>query len=407
MKRIRDDIGDALVDAIICQDVLVHMGRITSDFPVWYALVRTCRALWQQSGGFVRVVEAYAWREVRGKGMVSFPHRLIHLATYVPLYILEPLTRTPLADAFRTLEANECVTGMSVAGGYVRNEVVRALRAAKVPWLHRDIKCMNTARDTDIYVDSKASIEGAGRVLGYFANLPESDALRMLAATPGPVVSSVHATLGAVDIVLRDTLLSRYRTRVQYDARGAAVLPIHVGAWPNTLAGFDLSCAQFELTDAWYHTGNVNTTPWALYSLMMGKMIALQLAPTAMVDVMESPIPDTYGNITYYDLLVRRIFGRLDKYHTQYGYTLEMFDDAAIAPKVLAYAHGYVPGQRVGALPGVPSGDDDYGPLSWARAMVENGVVDEINAHDAREVEENALREKQLREEAYNDDDEL
>lgn len=333
MKRLREDSylqspDDLIVDCTpssprpcesLPMEMWHHIVDYIQDFHTWYRVTRTFKDLWLSRG-------ATSLDRVRAQWPGTQLEERILLGDFVPASVLQRLAALPWARVFETLPYQPVV-----AGGYVRIEVIRALREEKLQFIHPDLMVPKEARDMDVwfpeYLEYEDNVKKTiGLLEGYelsgtrHGNYWNGNPVHKCSWTPGPQP-------------LAECILVPCREKTMEKTMDGVLL------------GFDLTCCQFQFAKDWYTTGQVWTTPMAMYSLMTGRLE--QVCRNFLYSEIQSElmrkcraiIKNPPANAMRSDRLLLRI----QKYVTQYGYTHE--HQSLISEALMAILQQQLPNQ--------------------------------------------------------------
>lgn len=308
MKATHDD--TSFLDFPLPLDCYKCITECVDDFYSWLAMVTCAKLPWRDLGGIVPVVEHYVRLHVRSNDMWLFPQPIIKASTYFPPQVFERLRALPWLELMRTLPDER--DNMHIAGGYVRVEFLRALRAECPGVVHWSQRIPDKARDVDIWV-TRATKDMVRATWHFY------DADTHSEARPHSTAWSAHNSI--LDQEVEFILMNGYYVRddSKRDRELQFISQEHRALGSYVIPAFDLSCTQFAFkADC---SGEVLTTPLALYSIMTGKMVMCNMSPKVLEEqcgLIMTHLSDTMP----YDRIVRRIA----KYANEYGYTLETFD---------------------------------------------------------------------------------
>lgn len=388
MKRLRDPTDEihpathALDECRLNTDMLQLTATLVEPhFSTWYHLITTCSHFWKQWGGFVRVLEQYVKNVVKSNNMWHWPQPIIPLSNYVPMPVLDRLKHLPWASIMRDA-APPGFPRPIIAGGYVRTEVIRALRQENVSWVAPNIKILDKARDVDFWVlpDSIPPVE-IPLLLWRLAGSDKKQLTKTTTPPESPVWNFYHKKLQQhIEFIRPNDILY---CPDDIEPRNKECPPAQVisrNIKTNVQAGFDLSCVQFQLDKVWWETGEVWTTPLALYSLMTGKMVLAYNDPEQIqkrckvLQELNAKEPELL-----YDTSIDWRIGRLYKYMTEYGYHLQVFGENAVQqsyqleaaifkffPWITTAKHGHHHKTN-------PLVQTDYGTSCWSKIMGDKG----------------------------------
>ena len=322
--------SEAYLDFPLPLDCWRSVLELFDDFPDWLLAVSVSALPWRDLGGLVMVVEHYVRLHVRRNDMWYWPQPLIKASTYFPAGVFDRLRQLPPLRLMRALPDRLDDHGMHIAGGYVRIELIRALRAECPGVVHWSIKIPDKANDVDMWI--KQVTPKMVKVMCYILGQPLPGKAPHNSSWPLHSTNLDHM----VDFVLMKDFYRRddcMRYGQEHDDMG----PTEDRAIGNyVIPGFDLSAVQFAFKRD--HSGEVLTTPLALYTLMTGKVVMCHVRPETLEQQCNiiMKYPERYSQV---DRIVRRVA----KYtFDQYGYTLDTWDDQG--PKLTecvkaAYVH--------------------------------------------------------------------
>jgi hypothetical protein len=117
----------------------------------WLTFVLLSKSTWQACGGFARVVEKYIQLKLCSLDMWNFRQPILKGSTYFAPAVLKQLKQLPWLQHFRSLPL-EHRSRCYIAGGYVRTELIHALSAHDVKWLHPLVLKNNPRQASDVDV---------------------------------------------------------------------------------------------------------------------------------------------------------------------------------------------------------------------------------------------------------------
>lgn len=380
MKTAHDH--EAFLDMPIPLDSYHSIMEQMDTFQDWLTAVTVCKLSWRDCGGLVRTVEHYLRLHVRNKdNLWSWNQPLIKASTYFPQAVFDQLRELPWLKLMRNHpDENEVFNNMQIAGGYVRIEFIRALRALCPGVVHWSLKIPDKAKDVDIWIKKPTP-----RTIAAMRHLVDPRQLDR----PLPDSCNWAMQNTALDQTVDFVIMGH-----QYLRNGCLQNPRDDGYSGDetraikkcVIEGFDLSCTQFAFRRD--NSGDVITTPLALYSLFTGKMFLCAISARALENQCLEIIDSNYCDPPWAQ---DRVIHRIAKYtFGQYGYTPQTGDATlhALVEKAFAKLVKLDISPRMGFYAEAGSNWDSFGPelgpgreLRW-NDFSHDKLVDEIDFDD-------------------------
>lgn len=297
-------------------------------FGDWFTCASISRLAWRDLGGHVQTVDHYVRLHVRSNDMWHWPQPIIKASTYFPQAVLDRLRDLPWLQLMRSHPDEDAVfANMQIAGGYVRIELIRALRAHCPGVVHYSLLHIpDKARDVDIWI--KQPTTRTLRAMDFFT----SDDRILYQAKPHSCAWAMYNA--ALDQAVEFVLINNGYYRDDAGESPSDIAPTNTylrDIQSCVIEGFDLSCVQFAFKRD--NSGEVFMTPLALYALMTGRMVMCHMSPDTLKRRCENvihpqPVKEEFAvhaDGPIIDEAHARIIGRIGKY-IAHGYTLHTWD---------------------------------------------------------------------------------
>jgi hypothetical protein len=326
MKTARDPAP--FYDFILPMEMWGEVLKHVHDWPRWLAAVTCAQLPWRTHGGLVSMVESYAKRvgSTSSTAFWDWPQPVIRASTYFPQAVFDDLRALPWLARMRDhRDETEIMGKMQVAGGYVRVEFMRALRRHCPGVVHWSLKQPERAGDIDVWVH--APTHRTLQVMADLVGVPHLDPKKASTHSAWPMYCepmgmnvewvlpvSAYMEGGSVGRIDRwakddgDEDMLHYRPNTQ-------------SVQLCLIEGFDLTCCQFAFRRDL--SGDVLTTPMALYSLMTGRLVPNLIHRLGIRNQCKRIMKRETEGFRSEDRIIRR----LGKYMDTYGYTLHLWNE--------------------------------------------------------------------------------